>query len=63
MSMTNPATSAPRTSEIWEALDACKQQLVEAGDTYNCSDVLLFTIIRDWADRNLTCDQPYLLHK
>ena len=63
MAMTNPMTSAPRTSEVWEALDSCKQQLVDAGDAYNVSDVLLYTIIRDWANRNLTCEQPYRLHK
>ena len=48
----------PTVSPLWEALDQCKADLLEAGDVNNVSPALMFSVIRDWADRNLQAEIP-----
>jgi hypothetical protein len=51
--MTTKFTPVTEVTPVWEALDKCKADLLEIGDVYNISNELLFSIIRDWSQRNL----------
>ena len=56
--MTTIQMPTPTVSPLWEALDQCKADLLEAGDVNNVSPALMFSVIRDWADRNLQAEIP-----
>ncbi len=43
---------------LWEALDQCKIDLLQAADVNNVSPALMFSVMRDWADRNLQAEIP-----
>jgi len=47
-----------KVSPICEALDQCKIDLLQAADVNNVSPALMFSVMRDWADRNLQDQIP-----
>ena len=56
MTTMQPLTAT--VSPLWEALDQCKIDLLQAADVNNVSPALMFSVMRDWADRNLQAEIP-----